>query len=369
MSEPTQPQPGTAADSVSDDVRTRIIAAAEAIWTDNGKDPGRKPKVADVRARARTDMGAASAVLAEWWLRKTRTAAKVVATPIPEAVLEAFHPVLATAWDTCQTLANANLAAAQASWELEREQASDMRRDLSALWEGVTNELGDLTTKHAEALRGLDEAASERARLVSEIQDLREQLSNQVYQTNEALARVEEIEHRVEDLKAELAASHEETQQVRQELREAREQHLEVQQQQETVASQAIEAARLELAAYRGKAEEVISARDLRIEGLEAKQFEQANTMLELQRELANVTADSAANDKLFNSKKQEMADAAKHAADRLIKLQEARDAASQRATEAETHAAHLLGKVESLQDQNKALLAAIPKAGGAKAK
>jgi chromosome segregation ATPase len=349
----------------SDDALARIIAAAQAVWAENGNDPTNKPRLPEVRQRARADMNATALVLNEWWREQVLSAPKAIAIPVPQTVMDAFMPVLAMAWQTCQQEANANLAAAQTNWERERAMLEDTRQELSDLWEGVSQQLSDLGTDHAAALRDLDTARVRASDLDDQVVVLREKFTAQVHLTEQAVVRLEEVQRRADELKGELSLSHQEAQEVRDELRQSRVQHHENIKQAEAVAALAIEAVKLELATYRGRTDALIASQAEQIESAQVKFNQQQDRLANLQEHLATAKAEAVANEKSFQARKQEMADAAHKAGERFTQLQAEREDARRLASEAENHASHLAGKLESLEAQNKSLLVAISKPSG----
>lgn len=343
----------------SETQRARVLAAIEAIYEENGGT--RKPTVLEVRKRSGVDMNATAEVVAEWKLRLS-AGPKPVAVVVPESVMDAFKGVLGVAWAACEDVANNNLRSAQATWDREREEIVGMRRELASLYEEASDELDELRGKHAGAVRELESANARENELQNQIHSLREQLVSQTGLTEQATIRAEEILHRADDLKSELDKAHEENQQARIELRDVRLQHVEIIKQNEAVAAAEIQAVRQELAIYQGRSQEAIASRDERISDLQMKLNEHQGQFAELQTQYVTLKADVGATERINSARRKEMADAALAAAERFTQLQTERDNALRHASQLENHASKLEGKVESLEMNNKSLMAALPK-------
>lgn len=307
------------------DIRSRIIEAANSLYENAGRE--RLPTVAAVRFAAQVDMNATTIVMREWKRLQTAQPAPV-AVSVPDLVQQAASEAVAVVWTAAQELANASLRSAQASWDKERAELDDMRQELSELTDAQRHEIEGLNTKLGESQRANELAQEKTTELAAVIEGLRIALAESKANTERAEARIIEIEHRADDLKNELARAHEETDyaqekvgEVRAELSAARNSHHEEMKQLKAVAASEVEAARIELATVKGKAE---------------------------------------ANEIMHAEQRQSAAQEALKQAERFTKVQGERDAAQKAAGEARENAARLSGQLEALQTQNAAFLARI---------
>lgn len=326
---------------VADNVRQRVIAAAEQLWDEAGRGD-RMPTVDEVRRRAGCDMNTTTLVVREW--KRLQTAKpEPVAAPVPEPVMAIFAPVLAAAWNAAQDLANANLRAAQADWELERNAAENMRDELSRLWQEQDAELVQVRSELADCLRQKESAESSNLTLQSQIRDLEIRLADQTHETAQANTRSEEIERKASDLKEQLGIAHDDLKEVREELKDTRAKHADALKELEAASASEIEKANSAHATTQGRLIQVS-------EDLSRLQTAHAAETLELQSLLANAEATLRADKQMHKQQRQEAAEAANTLAQRFTQLQKERD-------EAVIEAAHIRGQLESQQVQIKELM------------
>lgn len=131
-------------DNIPVEVRERIVAAAEDIYEQLGRETF--PTVDTVRRAAKADMNTTSTVMKDWRRQQT-TQAVPVAVTVPEAVVQANTSALAQLWAEAQELANESLRAAQSTWEVEREELDVMRKELSTAYEDQTSEYEEAIIK------------------------------------------------------------------------------------------------------------------------------------------------------------------------------------------------------------------------------
>lgn len=290
--------------AIPSDVRERIVAAAQSLYEQAGRESF--PTVDQVRRVARVDMNAASAVMREWRRQQTAQAAPVAVT-IPEPVQLAHSQAMAALWTQAQELANESLRTAQTAWEAERAELDAMRQEMATAYETQATEL-EAAQERAIQMQHAAEAANEAHR--REVEVLRAELAAATTRAERAEARVAEIEKRADGLQGELTRAHQDADQVRGELASLRKD-----------SAAEIERLRTELAGVRAKAEVA---------------------------EEAHQTQRKAA------------ATEAHRAAELLTKAQTERDAARHQAGEAREAAAKLAGQLEAIQAQNAALLATL---------
>lgn len=176
--------------SIPADIRERILAAADELYQQSGRES--LPTVDQVRRAARVDMNAASAVMREWRRQQIAKPA-LVAVTVPEVVAQASGQLLAQLWTQAQDLANESLRTAQASWEAERVELEQMRGELAEAFEAQAAELEDSQAR-ADAL--VNEARETAARAEAEIARVRGELAK-------ASTRAERAEAAADELRAE----------------------------------------------------------------------------------------------------------------------------------------------------------------------
>lgn len=298
------------------DIRERIIAAAQALYEQNGR--ASFPAVDLVRKMAKVNMNDASAVMKEWRRAQTTQAAPVAVT-VPEAVTQANSQALTVLWAQAQELANESLRAAQAAWEAERGELDALRQELADAYETQAAEF-EQAKLQAEADWDTYQVAAQRA--AAELEAIKGELAQAITRAERAEAKIGEIEHRAADLRAELDRAHQEADQARVTLSEQQQ------------AAQAIIVERDQAKAELAKAQATIEAQ------------------AEAHREQRQTTAQEAARQ-----------------AERYTKAQAERDQAQQAAAEARERAAELSGKLSAIQEQNAALMARLTPIGSAPSK
>jgi len=342
---------------IKPEVRERIIQAADRLYEQSGRT--KFPRVSDVRNEAQCDMGLVSPVLAEW--KRAQTAKpEPVTVLVPEQLRDAGEKALQVVWLAAKELGDASLRAAEAEWREERADAEIMRSELSDAFDAQVLALENAERTCAATLKDLRAAQEREKELDSELGFLRIELAKSVSKVEQGESRIADIENRVSDLKSELALSHDETKTVRGELAEARNLHIKVVDQNNAVAAQALEQARQEFATYKGKSDELISSRDGIIQKLEDALAVSDQKYTVISDKLIQQTADMKANEVIAHAKKQDAAKEALRSGERYTALQAERDKAVRHAAEIEIHASKLMGKVETLESQNRALLARI---------
>ena len=140
---------------INADIRARILAAADQLYEEGGRDA--LPTVDAVRRAARASMGDTSAVMKEWRRQQTAQAAPVAVT-VPEPVAQANNAALAALWRQAQELAAETLQAAQAAWESERQELDALRQEVAAAYETQATELEQIKTELAAAQQELQTA-------------------------------------------------------------------------------------------------------------------------------------------------------------------------------------------------------------------
>jgi chromosome segregation ATPase len=311
--------------TIPSDVRERIIAAAEDLYVQSGRE--RVPTVDAVRRSSRADMNAVSTVMKEW--RQAQTAkATPVAVAVPEPVQQASAVALATLWQQAVDLSNQSLRNAQAAWEVERQELDDMRAELAAGYEIQATELDTIK----QQLTASEEKEKDQAQ---ELATVRQREAAALSRADKAEARITEIERRAADLRTELDLAHNEVE--RQRAQSATDLD---------AAKVAIDALRNELSGVKRQAAADLEAANKAIE----------SGCAELVKAQTKAEADAAAH---ANQHKLAKADA-ERLAESLSKAEGEREEAKQVAAEARERAAGLAGQLDVLKEQNSTLLAAI---------
>ena len=183
---------------IAQDIKDRVTAAANMLYEEAAR--ADFPTVAAVRARAGTDMNAASLVMREWRRAQTVQAAPV-AVEVPDKVRTANATALAVLWGEAQSLANEGLRLAQAAWDTERIEAEALRSELSDAFEAQRQEL---ESAQAQIVAHAHQIAQQQA----ECNALRTELASATERAGTAQARVVEIERRANDLAGALEHLH-----------------------------------------------------------------------------------------------------------------------------------------------------------------
>lgn len=143
---------------INTDIRARVLAAADQLYEEGGRDA--LPTVDAVRRAARASMGDTSAVMKEW--RRQRTAQAVpVAVTVPEPVAQANNAALAALWRQAQEFAAETLQAAKAAWESERQELDALRQEVAAAYETQATELEQTKDQLATTQQEQQTTASE----------------------------------------------------------------------------------------------------------------------------------------------------------------------------------------------------------------
>jgi colicin import membrane protein len=200
----------------------RIFSAADALYEQ--ADRAAFPTVDAVRKTARVNMNDASAGMKQWRRIHTTNAASV-AVPVPERVQQSGGAALAVLWREAQDLAHESLRAAQAGWEAERADAETLNKQMADAYETQAVELEAAQVGIAQLKADAEHAATDKARLDTELADSRRQLASALAAAERTEARAIEIERRAAELRTELDHSHQVVTQARAELADMRDAH------------------------------------------------------------------------------------------------------------------------------------------------
>jgi len=163
-------------DSISSEIRARIMAAANELWTQAGEGD-RFPTVDAVRKAARVSMNDASTVMREWRRMQTTQAAKVT-LEIPDRVHEAVRLAGSEIWQAAQDIASEQLAAAQQQWEQERLEAETMRKELADAYDAAQAESENLRAQIEQMKVAAEQLAAEHIEEVRRLEDGRHKMES-----------------------------------------------------------------------------------------------------------------------------------------------------------------------------------------------
>lgn len=171
--------------SMQSDVKDRIFAAADKLYTEAGRESF--PTVDAVRREAKVDMNSASAAMKEW--RKAQTAAPVaVAVAVPEALGKAGSELIASVWTQATSLANESLKSAEAAWAVERAEADALRTELSEAHDAQSLEIEGLNQQLETAEHEAKRTAALHRSNVAELQEQIQGSEKTLHETRESLA-------------------------------------------------------------------------------------------------------------------------------------------------------------------------------------
>jgi chromosome segregation ATPase len=312
---------------ISAEIRTRIVAAAEQLYTE--ADSERFPTVDQVRRAARTDMNSTSTVMKEW--RRQQTAAPAaVAVPIPDRVRDAAMSAAAVMWSESQELANESLDVAKQAWEIERADADAMRAELAEAYEQQAGELEALQQLLTETQASYEVAKEKQQQQAVELAAVTAKFVD-------AEGKEKTAQQRLGELRSELAQSRVDA------ADQARQQKLEVESIRKKSEQQAED--------YRKRFSEIEQQKNDLTNDLTAvkTRAESQKSAAEQQQQAATVQSDKLSGD-------------IKSAIEKADKLASELKAANESAAQARENAAELIGKLEATVGQNKELMAILEK-------
>jgi len=192
--------------TISAEIRDRIIAAADELYEEGGKE--RFPSVSDVRGRARTDMNSTSLVMKEWRkAKRSRMAAPAVT--IPEVVANAANAALATVWVQAQEVASEALRSAQSEWEQERAEMETMHAEVATAFEQQAKELTIWQESAVTRAKEYETAIREKDAALSAMREERDEARQEVakarQEASEARERAAMAEGEIKALREQVA--------------------------------------------------------------------------------------------------------------------------------------------------------------------
>lgn len=115
--------------NIEKEIEDRIIAAANALYEQNGRTAF--PKVDAVRKEARANMNDVSETMKKWRVSQMAKPDPVVVVHVPQAISEANQAALVMLWQSAQELSNNALIAAQKGWDADRQAADQLRKEIA----------------------------------------------------------------------------------------------------------------------------------------------------------------------------------------------------------------------------------------------
>ncbi|MBD1478224.1 KfrA protein [Xanthomonas citri pv. citri] len=173
----------------SQDARDRILAAADALYEQAGREVF--PTVDAVRKAAKANMNEASTVMKEW--RRTQARPASVAVQVPEPVQQAAGLAVVAIWQAAQEVANDALRAAQAGWEAERQEVEALSQQMADAYEAQALELEAAQARIAELDAALQQAVTAAATHQAALDQVRTALVDLQQRASTAEARASEL--------------------------------------------------------------------------------------------------------------------------------------------------------------------------------
>ncbi|MDS0837664.1 DNA-binding protein [Xanthomonas citri] len=173
----------------SQDARNRILAAADALYDQAGREVF--PTVDAVRKAAKVNMNEANTVMKEW--RRTQTRPAAVAVQVPEPVQQAAGLAVVAIWQAAQEAANDALRAAKAGWEVERQETEALSQQMADAYEVQALELDAAQVHIAELEAALQQAVTASATHQAAIDQVRTELVDLQQRASTAEARASEL--------------------------------------------------------------------------------------------------------------------------------------------------------------------------------
>jgi chromosome segregation ATPase len=174
----------------SQDARDRILAAADALYEQAGREVF--PTVDAVRKAAKANMNEASTVMKEW--RRTQARPASVAVQVPEPVQQAAGLAVVAIWQAAQKeVANDALRAAQAGWEAERQEVEALSQQMADAYEAQALELEAAQARIAELDAALQQAVTAAATHQAALDQVRTALVDLQQRASTAEARASEL--------------------------------------------------------------------------------------------------------------------------------------------------------------------------------
>jgi chromosome segregation ATPase len=142
-----------------DEIKNRIFEAADELYLElNGQS---FPTVPAVREKAGVDMNQACKHMREW--RESKKGQNVpVIHDMPENIQNLAKKHMSAMWAESQKLTNESLRIATSGWDKERQEAEEIRIQLSNAFDECSSELDDKLARNVDLEKMLAESAEEK---------------------------------------------------------------------------------------------------------------------------------------------------------------------------------------------------------------
>lgn len=183
----------------------RIWSAADALFEQANRSAF--PTVDAVRRAAQVNMNDASAAMREWRQRQIDRA-KRSELPVPVALDRTFRQALEAMWTAAQTVAGQALDEAQAAWDIERQEAQTLSRQMGEAFDTQSQEI-HVAREKSEALEHQHRESLVRLeKMQVQLANCQEDALRAKAEAAHAAIKAEEAERRAVDLRQELDHAH-----------------------------------------------------------------------------------------------------------------------------------------------------------------
>jgi chromosome segregation ATPase len=210
---------------MDESVRDRIFAAANELYTENGKT--RFPPVADVRKRAKVDTNDACSAMREWRRIQGKKTGTVASAALPQQLQASALNALVSFWQEATNLASESLITAQAAWDAERQENEELCQQVAAECDAQAAELGSARQEIVRLNALVQQQASEIEAVRAQVKQACEERDRAQQGWSEATVRFVEAKKRAEDLQQAVAYVREDATRARAEADAARLAHAE----------------------------------------------------------------------------------------------------------------------------------------------
>jgi chromosome segregation ATPase len=210
---------------MDESVRDRIFAAANELYTENGKI--RFPPVADVRKRAKVDTNDACSAMREWRRIQGKKTGTVASAALPQQLQASALNALVSFWQEATNLASESLITAQAAWDAERQENEELCQQIAAECDVQAAELASARQEIIRLNALVQQQASEIEAVRAQVKQACEERDRAQQGCSETTVRFMETKKRAEDLQQAVAYAREDATRARAEADAVRMAHAE----------------------------------------------------------------------------------------------------------------------------------------------
>lgn len=193
---------------ISQEIQNRIIESAEQLYAQH---PDRLPTVADVRALSKADMNSVSTVMKQWRQGKLMPQ-RTIEENAPSEILSEAKALASSIWATARAQAEQKLHEAEAQYMKEREEAEQLRLELSLECDTLQKVIDEQVTAISQLQQTQQQAEQALNRANETIVQLQAEKGQALHQEALATAKNIELEKHIVTLKTDL--EHTQTQAV-----------------------------------------------------------------------------------------------------------------------------------------------------------